>query len=139
MDNLESRLDRFGHAAANEAPALDEHGPFMSAVRRRNRTRAMRSSLLAVGGVALAAAALLVAAIVNPPRVPPRDPPPIEPSATPIAGARPTLGELNQVAWRADDPANLPLPDESSVGSGGVEPIHAGAAYSKRIMAELGL
>ncbi len=126
--NLEDRLDRLGAAA--EEPRLDEHGAFMAGVRRRGRARAVRNTLIAGGGVALAAAAVLVAALVNPPRAQPE-----EPVVGPVAVAAPelpTIGELSRVSWGVDGLDELPLFDG---GSGPVdEPVNAG---SSRVAEEL--
>src|SRR5688572_24936524 len=96
--NLEERLERLGAAA--EEPRLDEGGAFMAGVRRRGRARAVRSTLIAAGGVALAAAAALVAALVNPPRVE-RTGPAVGP-VTAAAPELPTIGELSRVSWGVD-------------------------------------
>ena len=126
--NLEDRLERLGTTA--EEPRLDEGGAFMAGVRRRGRARAVRNTLIAAGGVALAAAAVLVAALVNPPRVE-RTGPVVGPVAV-AAPELPTIGELSRVAWGADGLDELPSFDG---GSGPVEePVKAG---SSRVAEEL--
>lgn len=135
-DSLESRLELLGDAAAHEVPTLDERGAFMEGVRRRGRTRTMRNTMIAGGGVSLAAAAVLLAAMLNPPRslpggVPPAPVGPVVAASVPQA---PTMAELSRVAWGADGLDEFPTFDE---GSGPIEEPWNAAAGSNMSAEEL--
>jgi hypothetical protein len=136
-DKLTNRLDALGAAMADGAPTLDENSDFLGAVQRRARAVHRRNTFIAAAGVSLAAAALVVAAFLNPPRVP--VPGPRATFIDPVVAANlqdlPTIGQLNRTAWSSKGLGELPAFDE---GGGPIEePLHAGAARSQKVVEDL--
>jgi hypothetical protein len=132
--SLENRLQRLAGSVEHGSTSRPAGGPFFECVRRRARVRAAVRGLFVGGGVALAAAALLLAALLRAPTAPHAIPAlPNRPLAA-LEPERPTIAELSRVSWTADGLGELPHP----AGSGSPdEPLSAGAVHSERLAAEL--
>jgi hypothetical protein len=133
-ENLENRLDQWGAELGQDVPVLPEASPFLAGVRRRASTRAFRGALAAGAGIALVAAALLLAAVLNPPPALNADLPD-RGVVTMDVPEVPTILGLTRAVFASGDVADMPaFPTPSS---GANEDWSVGAARSPALTADL--